>query len=115
MAAAGAVNQSPTPPAFLLKLPGKEGTYLRCHSTSKCSTKWKSKAMHTGNRRARWDPEKLALMAAFETKNPKTRNINQRIKVKVLPHRTLEAIKGTHQVAINKACVRQESLQPHIS
>ena len=43
----------------------------------------------------RWSPEEVSLMAAFERDHPgRAREINELIRAEVLPHRTLEAIKG---------------------
>ena len=41
-----------------------------------------------------WDPEELALMAAFERAHPGMRAMNIAINREVLPHRTILSIKG---------------------
>ncbi|MPC87375.1 hypothetical protein E2C01_082236 [Portunus trituberculatus] len=45
-------------------------------------------------RKVRWDPEELAMMAEYEAKNQRAKNVNQLIMQHVLLHRTIEAIKG---------------------
>ncbi|MPC32568.1 Retrovirus-related Pol polyprotein from type-2 retrotransposable element R2DM [Portunus trituberculatus] len=50
--------------------------------------------LRTERRRARWDPEELAMMAEYEANSERAKNINQMINQHVLPHRTIEAIKG---------------------
>ena len=42
----------------------------------------------------RWDPEELALIAAFERSHPGMRAMNIAIKSEVLPYRSIESIKG---------------------
>ncbi|MPC38978.1 hypothetical protein E2C01_032499 [Portunus trituberculatus] len=53
-----------------------------------------AQALSAGSRRVRWDPEELAMMAAFEALHLGARNINKEIRERVLPHRTIDAIKG---------------------
>lgn len=58
--------------------------------------------------KARWDDEEVALMASFEAAHPNIRLINQAIQEEVLPHRTLDGIKGKRRQEAYKARVRAE-------
>ncbi|MPC17178.1 hypothetical protein E2C01_010024 [Portunus trituberculatus] len=62
-------------------------------------------ALKVERRRARWDPEELAMMANYEAKNPGATNINQKILEHVLPHCTVEGIKGAHREEFYKVPV----------
>ncbi|XP_045121996.1 uncharacterized protein LOC123510725 [Portunus trituberculatus] len=58
--------------------------------------------------KARWDPEEVHLMAAFERLHSGERGLNEQIHELVLPHRTLEAIKGKRRQAGYKALLVAE-------
>lgn len=62
--------------------------------------------------KARWDPEEVALMVAFEKSNPQGRLINQAIQREVFPHRTQEGIKGKMRSAEYKCLIQAEVREP---
>ncbi|MPC49623.1 Retrovirus-related Pol polyprotein from type-1 retrotransposable element R2 [Portunus trituberculatus] len=63
-------------------------------------------------KKVRWDPEELAMMAAFEARNLRAKYINVKIQAEVLPHRSIESIKGARKAEAYKALVRQNALSP---
>lgn len=69
-----------------------------------------AQALSAGSRRVRWDPEELAMMAAYEALHLGARNINKEIRERVLPHRTIDTIKGARKAESYRAQVRLKSL-----
>ena len=59
-------------------------------------------ALSAASRKVRWDPGELALMATFESQKPGVRFMNQEIRAQVLPHRSIEAIKGARKTRAYK-------------
>ena len=68
-------------------------------------------ALSAASRKVRWDPGELAMMASFESQNPGIKYINQAIKARVLPHRTIESIKGARKTGDYRARLR--ALETH--
>lgn len=58
--------------------------------------------------KTRWTPEELALMARFERDNPDVTFINEAIHKDVLPHRTIEGIKGKRRPTAYKNLIQQD-------
>ncbi|MPC34333.1 Retrovirus-related Pol polyprotein from type-2 retrotransposable element R2DM [Portunus trituberculatus] len=69
-------------------------------------------ALRTDVKKVRWNPEELVMMAAFEASDPWAKNINVRIQAEVLPHRSIESIKGARKGDTYKALVRQTTSSP---
>ena len=63
-------------------------------------------ALNAASRKVRWDPGELAIMATFESQTPGLRPINQEIRARVLPHRSVEAIKGARRMKTYKDRVK---------
>ena len=59
-------------------------------------------ALSVASRKLRWDPGELALMAIFESQNPSVRFMNQEIREQVLPHQSIETIKGVRRMRTYK-------------
>ncbi|MPC49352.1 Retrovirus-related Pol polyprotein from type-2 retrotransposable element R2DM [Portunus trituberculatus] len=108
--AANNVDRSPTCPTCLRTFSSYRG---RAHERSQHPLSYHDTevaALRTEVKKARRDPEELAMMANFEAKNFGARNINTRIKTEVLPHRSIEGIKGARRAETYKALVRQAAL-----
>ena len=58
--------------------------------------------------KARWDPEEVNLMVAFERAHLGESNMNELVRTQLLPHRTLEAIKGKRKQASYRALLLGE-------
>ena len=59
-------------------------------------------ALSVASRKLRWDPGEMALMAIFESQNPSVRFMNQEIREQVLPHQSIETIKGVRRMRTYK-------------
>lgn len=56
-----------------------------------------SELLQRARKKPRWDREELALMAQFEAQHPDERHMNMAIRERVLPERSLEAVKGARR------------------
>lgn len=63
--------------------------------------------------KSRWDPEEVHLMAEFKEAHPNITFISQAIQREVLPHRTIEGIKGKRRPAEYKAMVLAVIIRLH--
>ena len=61
-----------------------------------------AEALSAGVRKARWDQEELNLMAAYEARHYQQRFLNKLIVRDVLPHRSIEAVKGARRAGSYK-------------
>ncbi|MPC74641.1 Retrovirus-related Pol polyprotein from type-1 retrotransposable element R2 [Portunus trituberculatus] len=66
-----------------------------------------AESLSARSRKPRWDQEELALMAAFEADNSGAKFMNKLIQEHVLPHRSIDSIKGARRPESYKALVRQ--------
>ncbi|MPC23289.1 hypothetical protein E2C01_016331 [Portunus trituberculatus] len=100
-------NRSPTCPTCSRTFANFQGR--RVHEQSQHPSSFHAgevESLKTERRKARWDPEELAMMAENKAKHPRAKYINQEIKQHVLPHRTIEGIKGARRTESYKVQVR---------
>ena len=111
-AAAPGTQDSPTSPICRVSFANYQGR--RVHERAKHPEQFHGAeaARLEARPKARWDPEEVRLMAAFERDHRRVRDLNERIHNLVLPHRTIEAIKGKRRSAAYKSLVSEVGAAP---
>ncbi|MPC35637.1 hypothetical protein E2C01_029063 [Portunus trituberculatus] len=104
------VDRSPTCPTCSRVFRNYQGR--RVHERARYPSQFhagEAVAHKAERRRARWDPGEIAMMADYEAANLRASNINLKIHQNVLPHRTIEGIKGARRSEAYKARVRSDA------